>query len=135
MKTTGKKAEAATGSVLWKTLILKFLQHYKKTPLFSVFLIKLQVWRTGTLFKRKTGRQVFSCGHYINFKSTYFEEHLRTAAFEREVLVFHLWDFEVLPLGYNGNFSIFFQLIFYYGFFVRLFYAKNATQCYDYFTQ
>ena len=50
--------------------------------------------------------QVCSCEYCITFKNTYFEEHLQTAASEREALVFLKCDFEVLPSRYNGNFSM-----------------------------
>ena len=38
---------------------------------------------------------MFSCEYYVPFKKTYFEEHLRTAASEREALIFYQWNFEV----------------------------------------
>ena len=45
----------------------------------SLFLIKLQVFRSETLSK-ETLTQVFSCEYWENFINTYFEEHLGTAA-------------------------------------------------------
>ena len=53
--------------------------------------------------------------------NTYFEEHLRTAASETDILnhwyaseevIFYKWDFEVLLLRCKVIFSILFQLIF-----------------------
>ena len=32
---------------------------------------------------------MFSCEYCVTFKNTYFEEHLRTAASEKEALIYH----------------------------------------------
>ena len=34
---------------------------------------------------------LFCCEYCVNFQSTYFEEHLRTAASEKEALIFYLF--------------------------------------------
>ena len=46
---------------------------------FGVFFNILQAWRPATLLK-ETPTQVLSCEYCKLFKSTYFEEHLRTGA-------------------------------------------------------
>ena len=45
----------------------------------SLFLIKLQPFRSATLLK-ETPTQLFSCDYCEIFKNTYFEEHLGRAA-------------------------------------------------------
>ena len=45
--------------------------------------MKLQ---TSNFIKKETPTQVFSCEFYQNFKNTYFEEHLPTAAFYSQVV-------------------------------------------------
>ena len=51
------------------------------------FLNKVAGLKDWTFIKKKT--QVFSCEYSVTFKNIYFEEHLRTAAFEREALIFY----------------------------------------------
>ena len=45
----------------------------------SLFLIKLQA-QAPQLYQKETPTQVFSCEYYEISKSSYFEEHLWTAA-------------------------------------------------------
>ena len=68
---------------LQKKLILKNWQYSLETPVLeSIFLIKLQAFRTTTLLERESNAtQVLSCEYFENFKKSYFEEHLQTAAF------------------------------------------------------
>ena len=63
---------------------------------------------------------MFSCEYYVTFKDTNFEKHPQIAASAREELILYQWDFEVLPLRYNENFTISFQSIFHLGSFVGL---------------
>ena len=53
----------------------------------SLFLIKLQTFRSVTLLK-KDPSQVFSCEFCRNFKNIHFEEHLRTVASGKKVIEF-----------------------------------------------
>ena len=117
---------------------------------FGTFTGKIPV--LASLFNKFAGLQAFnfmkkrhsSTGVFLwilrNFKNTYFEEQLRTLTSEGEVLIFYWWDFEDLLLRYNGIFSIFFQLIFCYDSFVRVWimllrnlyiYAINITDIID----
>ena len=61
-------SEVATGRVLWKKLFLKISQYSQESC------------RPAT-FKKQAPTQVFSSEYCRNFKNTYFEEHLLTAAF------------------------------------------------------
>ena len=49
--------------------------------LFLIKLLTLLTLLTNLIKKRLTTTQVFFCGYCETFKNTYFEEHLRTAAF------------------------------------------------------
>ena len=62
-----------------KMLFLKISQYSQENTYVGVsFLIKLQI--SGLLFyEKETTAQMFCCEYYEIFKSTYFEEHLRTA--------------------------------------------------------
>ena len=46
----------------------------------SLFLIKLRVFRPATLLNSDSNTQIFSCTICEIFKNTYFEEHLQTTA-------------------------------------------------------
>ena len=86
-KSSGKGAEAATGSVLWKKLLLKILQLSQEN-----YFVEVSFWYSCgpeglELFKKETSAEVFSCGYCVTFKNTYFEEYLRTAASEKEALI------------------------------------------------
>ena len=61
----------------------------KKHLWWSLFLIKLQSWRSATLFKRdsNTPTQMLSCKYCEIFKNTFFENHWRTAGSEYLVSV------------------------------------------------
>ena len=62
----------------------------------------------------------------VIFKNAYFEEHLRTVAFEKEALIFSLYDFEILPrIRYDGIFSIIFGW-----FFIRILFLNYFTNKY-----
>ena len=64
-----------------KKLFLQILQFSRESTCVGVsFLIKLLAFRPATLLK-KTPIQVFSCEYCEIFQNTYFEKHLRTAAF------------------------------------------------------
>ena len=79
---TGPKlwVEAATGSVLSKKVFLKISQNSQENTCARVsFLIKLQASACNFITK-ETLAQVFSCEFCEFSKSTYFEEHLLTAA-------------------------------------------------------
>ena len=62
-----------------KRVFLKILQYYRKTPCWSLFLIKLLVWSL-QLYQKETPAQMFSCEYCTNFKNTYSAEQLRRAA-------------------------------------------------------
>ena len=59
-----------------KQVFSKISQYWQETPVFGSFLIKLPAFRSVT-FLKKTPTQVFTIEYFENFKSTYFEEHLR----------------------------------------------------------
>ena len=63
-------AEVATISVLYKKAVLTN---------FTIFTGKNLCW--SFFFKKETPTHVLSCEYYEIFKNTYFEEHLRMAAF------------------------------------------------------
>ena len=65
--------EAATGSLLYKKLLLKILQYPHETPVSESFL--------KTVAGLKAPTQVLSCKYCKIFKTTYFEKHMRTATF------------------------------------------------------
>ena len=68
--------------VFYKKAVLTNIAIFKGKHLcMSLFLIKLKAFRPATLLKRDSNTGLFSCGYCQNFKNTYFEEHLRTAAF------------------------------------------------------
>ena len=50
---------------------------------------KVAALKEPELFKKDTPMQVFSCEYCVTFKNAYFEEHLRTAADEREALIYY----------------------------------------------
>ena len=56
----------------------------KKTVLKNI----CHIHRKTPLLKGDSNAGVF-CGYYTNLKTTCFEEHLRTAAFERGALIFY----------------------------------------------
>ena len=53
-----------------------FASFAKIRPCWSLFLIKLQAWRSATLLIRESNKGI-SCELSENFKNIYFEEHLR----------------------------------------------------------
>ena len=67
-------SEATTRRVLWKKVFLEILQN------------SLATWFNSpeacNFIEKKTLAQVLLCEFYEIFKNTYFEEHLRTAAFD-----------------------------------------------------
>ena len=72
-------------SNLWvcsiKEIVLKKIDIFTgKHMCWSLLLMRLHAFRPATLFK-KTPTHVFSCKYYEIFKSTYFEEPLRTTAY------------------------------------------------------
>ena len=60
-------------------MFIKISQYYRKTPCWSLFLIKLQVWSL-QIYQKETPAQMFSCEYCTNFKNTCSEEQLRRAA-------------------------------------------------------
>ena len=89
-------AEAATGGVLLKTVLLKISPKFQENTFASVsFLIKLQTWPCNTI-KKETLAQVLSCAFSEIFKSTFFIEHLRTTAFG-DVLNYYCLDEPCTP--------------------------------------
>ena len=71
------QAEVATRGVLWKNLFLKILQYSQEN--------------TCNFIKKQTPGQVISCEYWKIFKSTYFEEHLRTAASVHDNIKIYYW--------------------------------------------
>ena len=63
--------------VFWKKKL--FLIIHRETLALKSLFIKLQTWRGATLLKR-IGALVLSYGYCKTFKSTFFEDYLRTAA-------------------------------------------------------
>ena len=62
--------------MFYKKGVLKNLANFiGKHLCWSLFLIKLQSWRSGILSKRDSNTFL---GNLLNFKKTYFVEHLRT---------------------------------------------------------
>ena len=60
--------EAATGSLLYKKLLLKILQYPHETPISESFL--------KTVAGLKAPTQVLPCKYCKIFKTTYFEKHM-----------------------------------------------------------
>ena len=59
---------------------------YSRVPSFFVFFLLFRFFSTQDIF---IPTQVFSCEYSVTFRNTYFEEHLRTGASEREALIFY----------------------------------------------
>ena len=80
-------SEAATRGDLWRKL---FLRIHMKIPSWSLFLMKLQAFRSSTLLERDSNTGVLYCHYCESFKNTYFEEHLRTAAsvYSNDLLIY-----------------------------------------------
>ena len=57
-----------------KSCFWKFRNIYRKTPVLESFF--------DNFIKKGTPTQIFSCEYCEIFKNTFFEEHLRTAAFD-----------------------------------------------------
>ena len=74
-------SKAKTGSVLLKKLFLKISQIQEKTPMLDCFLIKTSPLSL-QLSRKETATHAFFCEYCESFNNTYFEEHLRMAAFE-----------------------------------------------------
>ena len=77
---TGLISEAAVGGGLWKKLFLKLLQYSQENMYVGVPSTSVPA----TLLKGDS-KQVFTCQYCEIFKETYFEEHLRKAAFSQDV--------------------------------------------------
>ena len=67
-----------------KNVLKNFAIFAGKHLSWDLFLIKLQDFRPAALLKGNL-TQVFSCKYCKIFKSTYFQEHLRTGAFKASV--------------------------------------------------
>ena len=81
-----------------KIVLKNFTIFTGKHLCWSLFLIKLQVWRPATLSKEAL-TQVFPCKYCEIFKSTYFQEHLRTTASNNIIVFFvkvHFWSISLI---------------------------------------
>ena len=86
-------------------VVKNFAIFARKHLYWSYFLIKLQAWRSAILLKRDSNTGVFLWNWEI-FKNTYFEEHLRTAAFVLLIIKLvarHL--FFIKNMAWDGFFS------------------------------
>ena len=79
----------------------------------SLFLIKLQSWRHGNLSKKDSNIGVFPW-NLLNFKGTYFEEHLLTTAPDTSRGVIELFELLIelllllnfLKIFYSGQYTM-----------------------------
>ena len=76
-----KVAEAATGGVLKSKVFLKISQHLQEKKCVGAFFNNVASRGPANLIKEILW-QVFSCEYCELFKNTYFEKHLRAAAYE-----------------------------------------------------
>ena len=75
-----KFTEAATGGVLHKMLLLNILQYSQENTSVGVSFNKVTTPQHCNFIKKRLQHRCFPVNITKFFKSTYFEEHLRTAA-------------------------------------------------------
>ena len=97
--------EASTGGTLWKRYSKKFCNIHKKTTVLESFLNKVAGLQG---IKRDPNTGVF-LWILKNFKDTYFEEHLRTAASRKSLKSTHFQKHQKLAYFCFTQFQSVFQ--------------------------
>ena len=71
------RCRSSCSQMLFRKGALKnFTKFTGKYLYWSLFLLKLQVWRLATLLKKENPTHAFSCEFSVSFKRSFFTEHL-----------------------------------------------------------